>query len=323
LSNRKKIIAVGLVAAAIALTGCSTEPPSPDSVGLYYNKGASEGYEFDHCTVPGQVDDMTINDEIIWLPINLRTFNIGTNGDQTNAVVVSSKPEKDQPSGVQVNVFSTTSFYLNTFCDANGGVIKDFWEKLGRRYDIADDAGLKDDGWRKMLEQVLVPSLEKATQDVIREYEADALVGNVGGIRAEAQAKISSAFTAELKRLTGADFFCGPKFDRVKSECPQIEMIIKDVDYNDPGIQQARNEKQKAIELGAAKLATAKAEAAALLAEAQGKADAANKLNALYKNPAWVRLQDTILKTQALIEACKQAKECKLIVGADGNLIMA
>lgn len=323
MSNRKKLVTAGLVAGALALGGCSTEPPSPDAVGLYYNKGASEGYEFDHCTTPGQVDDMTINDEIIWLPINLRTWNIGTNGDQEAAVTVSSKPEKDQPSGVQVNVYSTTSFYLNTYCDADGGVVKDFWEKIGRRYGIADDAGLKDDGWRKMLEQVLVPSLEKATQDVIRGYEADALVGNIGGIRETAQRDISAAFTKELKRLTGADFFCGPSFDRTKPDCPQIEMIIKDVDYSDPGIQQARNEKQKAIELGAAKLATAQAEAAALLAEARGKADAAAQLNKLYANPNWVRLQDTILKTQALIKACELAKECKLIVGADGNLIMA
>lgn len=323
MSNRRKLVAAGLVAGAMALGGCSTEPPTPDSVGLYYNRGASEGYEFDHCTTPGHVDDMTVNDEIIWLPINLRTWNIGTNGDQTAAVTVSSKPEKDQPSGVQVNVYSTTSFYLNTYCDAKGGVVKEFWEKIGRRYNIADESGLLDDGWRKMLEQVLVPSLEKATQDVIRGYEADALVGNIGGIRETAQQAISEAFTRELKRLTGADFFCGPKFKREEPLCPQIEMIIKDVDYSDPGIQQARNEKQKAIELGAAKLATANAEAAALVAEAKGKANAAAELARLYANPNWVRLQDTILKTQALIEACKQAKECKLIVGADGNLIMA
>lgn len=326
MSNRTKLKAAGiavLTAGAMALSGCSTEPPSPDSVGLYYNKGAAEGYEFDHCTTPGQVDDMTVNDEIIWLPINLRTWNIGINGDQTAAVTVSSKPEKDQPSGVQVNVYSTTSFLLNTYCDAKGGVVKDFWEKVGRRYGIADDAGLKDDGWRKMLEQVLVPSLEKATQDVIRGYEADALVGNIGGIRELAQSAISTAFTKELKRLTGDDFFCGPTFDRTKPVCPQIEMIIKDIDYSDPGIQEARNQKQKAIELGAAKVATAQAEAAALLAEAKGKANAAAELAKLYANPAWVRLQDTILKTQALIEACKAAKECKLIVGADGNLIMS
>jgi hypothetical protein len=35
-----------------------------------------------------------------------------------------------------------------------------------------------------------------------------------------------------------------------------------------------------------------------------------------------VALQETILKTQALIEACKAAKECKLVVSANGNLIM-
>jgi hypothetical protein len=58
------------------------------------------------------------------------------------------------------------------------------------------------------------------------------------------------------------------------------------------------------------------------VAEAKGKADAAKELAKLYATPGWVALQKEIIQQQALIEACKAAKECRLIVGADGNLIL-
>lgn len=326
MSNRIKLGTGAVVlATAVALSGC-TSVTEPDQVGLYYKVGDLDGNIFDHCTEPAKTDTMPVNDEIIYLPINLRNWLIADRdgADSRSGTVVAAAPENGQPSGVQVKVWSNTSFKLNTYCDANGGTVKAFWESIGRRYKANEDSG-----WNDMLNKIFVPALEKATQDVIRSYKADDLVGNIAtetaptGIRAEAQAKIAVAFTAELKRATGGAFFCGPTFDRLKNECPNIEILISDVDYNDAGIQAARNEKQKQIELGAATLERANAEAAALLAEAKGKKNAAEEIAKLYQNPAWVRLQDTILKTQALIAACEKAKECKLIVGADGNIIVS
>lgn len=128
-------------------------------------------------------------------------------------------------------------------------------------------------------------------------------------------------FAAELKRLAGGDFFCGPAFNRIKPDCPPIEVIIKDVTFADAGIQQARNEKQKALELAAAQLARAQGEAAALKAEAKGKSDAAAELQKLYANPAWVKLQLAILQAQ-MAKDCGQNPNCHMIVGADGNIIL-
>lgn len=326
MSNRIKLgTGTVVLATAVALSGC-TSVTEPDQVGLYYNVGDLEGNVFDHCTKPSETDDFTMNDEIHYLPINLRSWLIADRdgADSRSGTVVSAAPEEGQPSGVQVKVWSNTNFMLNTYCDDKGGVLKEFWEKVGRSKK-ADTP----EGWLLMLNKIFVPALEKATQDVIRSYKADDLVGNkavgtaINGVRAEAQGKIAKAFSEELKRSTGGEFFCGPTFDRSKSFCPDIEMLISDVDYADAGIQESRNTKQKEIELAAAALEKAKGQAAALLAEAKGKADAAGKIAELYKNPAWVRLQDTIVKTQALIEACKAAKECKLIVGADGNIIVS
>lgn len=309
------LVGISLLTGVLA-TGCSTVA-EPDRVGLYYMEGPSDGYKFDACIDPGTTGPAEWNNSVVYLPTSLRTWNIAPEGGDTGAaVVVSTQPETNQPSGVQVKVWSTTNFFLNTFCDQNGGVVKPFWENIGRRYK-ADT----DDGWRNMLVQILVPALEKATQDVVRSYTADALVGNVGGVRAEAQDKISTQFTAELKRLAGGDYFCGPGFNRSKSECPEIEMLIRDVDYADPGIQDARNAKQKAIELAAAKVAEAEGNAKAQVAQAQGEVDAAAKRGTLYENKAWVQLQLAQKQLEA-IQACASSDKCTIIVGSNGNVIL-
>lgn len=325
MSNRIKLTAATMVVAAVGLAGC-TSVTEPDRVGLYYFVGDLEGNKFDHCTTPSETDDMTFNDEIIYLPIDLRGWEISSapGADSSELTTVSTKPEPNQPSGVQVKVSSKTSFMLNTYCDKDGGKAKKFWESIGRRYQaFGEDGGKVSPGWNEMLNRVMAPALKTASQNVLRTYGADALVGNTDGIRAAAQTAIGVAFAAELKAATGEDFFCGPTFDRNKDVCPQIVFSIIDIDYADEGIQNARNQKAQQIELAAAALEKARGEAAALLAEAKGKKAAADEIAKLYANPNWVRLQDTILKTQALIKACEAAKECKLIVGADGNLIMS
>lgn len=314
-NHRKALVGIALLTAVLA-TGCSSVA-DPDQVGLYYMKGPSDGNKFGQCIEPGQTGSAEWNNEVIYLPTNVRSWLIAPDSpDQKTPVVVSTQPEPNQPSGVQVNVWTKTSFRLNTFCDKSGGVVRKFWEDLGRRYKADTDAG-----WDDMLRQILVPALEKATQDVVRGYTADALVGNVGGVRAEAQDRISAQFTQELKRLAGGDYFCGPSFDRTKAECSKIEMIIRDIDYADPGIQEARNAKQKAIELAAAKVAEAEGNARAAVAQAQGELDAANKRGLLYENKAWVQLQLAQKQLEA-IQACAQSDKCTVIVGSNGNVIL-
>lgn len=310
-------LALAACVGLVALTGC-TSTTDPDQVGLYYMQGSSDGNQFGHCTKPGQTDDYEWNNQIIYLPTSLRTWTINDNeGSESHVpIIVSAAPEPGQPSGVQVKVWSQTKFHLNTFCDDNGGVIKEFWEKIGRRYG-ADT----EDGWRKMLNDLLVPTLQKTTRDVVRLYPADKLVGNIEGVQTQAQAAIATAFGAELNRLAGGNFFCGPTFSRAKADCPVVEFSIIDVEFKDEGIQAARNEKQKAVEEAAAKVARAQGEAQAKLAEAQGLVDAAAKIRELYNNPAWVKLQLAQMDLEA-IKACGANPNCKMVIGADGNLVI-
>lgn len=306
-----------LLVAALALAGCSTVAAN-DEIGLYYNQGEWDGDVFSHCINPGDAGKFSWNNKVYFLPVNQRTWNVGGEGaDSGNPIISSSKPQDGQPSGVEVQVWPKTTFKLNTFCDANGGKVKPFWENLGKRYGANEEGG-----WRKMLLEVLVPPLEKSIRDVTRSYAADDLVGNINGIIAEVQTKVATQFTAELKRVAGDDYFCGPTFTRVKDECPPVELLIKDVTFNDPGIQAARNNKQKAAEEAAAQLVRAQGEAAALVAEAEGKRNAAAAIANLYNSPGWVQLQMQILQLEA-VKACGANPNCHMFVGNSGAQIFS
>lgn len=315
----RTLAAVVAVAAIFALGACSTVAPN-DEVGLYYMQGPSDGDKFNNCIDPSRTGKPEYNNNVIFLPTSLRTWVISPEegSDSKDPITVSAKPEEGQPSGVQVNVWTKTNFKLNTYCDAEGGVVRQFWEAVGHRYDADTEKG-----WRKMLLAEFVPTQQRIIADVIRQYSADDLVANKNGIRTQAQIDVGRQLAVEFNRITGGPFFCGPSFNRIHSECPPLELSIINVEFTDPGIQQARNEKQKAIELGAAKVAAAEAEARATVAEAEGKANAAAKLAALYNNPGWVALQKQLASSNALVQACQLAKECRLIVGANGQLILA
>jgi len=302
--TRVAVTAAALLAVAVAGTACSEIAP-PDQVGLYYMEGQSDGYKFGHCVEPGSSDDWLANNSIVWLPTNLRTWNIAAKGGDTDKpVTVQSAPEKDQPSGVQVNVWSQTNFMLNTSCaSGKDSPAVQWWERIGRRY-----AADTDEGWKNMLYATVVPALETALRNVVRGYNADPLVA--GTVLADVQTKVSDAFQVELKRLVGADFFCGPTFDRASGKCPPVQVLVKDVDYTDPGIQAARNEKQAAIE-----------KAAAAVAEAEGKVRAAAAQSALYQNQAWIELEKAKIEL-AKVEACAKNPNCTIILGSSGGTIV-
>jgi hypothetical protein len=267
-------------------------------------EGSSDGYHFGRCIEPGVSGPGEWNNSVVYLPINLRTWNIAPNGGDTNVpITVASKPEANQPSGVQVNVWPQVNLMLNSNCEGGkDSIVVQFWEKIGRRY-RADT----EEGWKTMLLNTVVPALEKSVRVVARNYSADPLVA--GTNLPEIQDAIAKEFSSELARVTGAPFFCGPTFNRATKNCPAVQVLVKDVDYADPGIQKARNEKQKALET-----------AQALVAEAEGKLRAASAQEALYDNPAWVQLEKARIQLE-IAKACGQNPNCHMVMGADGTII--
>lgn len=307
MKNSLKALAVGALAVGVlAGTSACAEIAQSDQVGLWYAQGQSDGDHFDHCVKPGTSDETSFNDQVSWLPNNVRTWNAAPSGGDTNVpLTVTAKPDNGQTSGVEVNVWTQTALKLNTFCGTDekdgNAALPQWWNNLGKRYGADTDAG-----WLAMLNNTVVPALEKA-KNTLRGYTADQLV--LGTVWAEAEPVFAKAFSDELTRLSGGQYFCGPSFTRAKADCPEVEVSIKDVDYKDAGIQSARNEKQKALE-----------QAAAQVAAAQGQVDAAEKLKTLYNNPAWVALEKAKIQLQ-IAQACGQNPNCHMIMGSDGTII--
>lgn len=304
------LVGVGLIGTAAA---CAVAPP--DEVGLYYMKGDIDGYKFDHCIVPGKSDDGVWNNEVVTVPNSLRTWNIapqGTPGADSNVpIVVNSAPEEGQPSGVQVSLWPQTNFSLNTSCgtgdlaekDPNSPLVK-WWEKIGHRYWIADQTPGKTEWWKNMLGATIVTALETVSRSVARGYQADVLVSNQK--RDEIQQKIEELFQSEIKRLVGGDYFCAPDFDRAVGTCGTVKIQLKDSDYTNQNIQAARDEKQAAIE-----------RAAAAVADAKGKVEAAAELEKLYGNEAWVQLQLAEKQLEA-VKACAANPNCTIVMPGVG-----
>ena len=157
-----------------------------------------------------------------------------------------------------------------------------------------------------MLSNTIVTALETSSRSVVRSYTADDLVS--GQKREEVQQKIATLFQSEIKRVVGGEYFCSPAFDRHNGQCGEVQILLKDVDYANPNIQAARDEKQAAVE-----------KATALVAEAQGKVDAANKTGTLYNNPAWVELEKAKLQLQ-MVQECAKNQNCTIVLGADGGV---
>lgn len=305
-SKIKRTVAVTLAGVMLVGTAAAcAEIAAPDQVGLWYAQGQIDGNTFDHCVEPGKTDEVAWNDSVYWVPNNLRTWNLAPQGGDTNQpLVVTAKPDANQQSGLEVNIWTQVNFMLNTYCgsdnkDASSPLVT-WWQRLGDRYDANTD-----EGWVRMLNNTIVPALEKA-KNVLRGYTADELV--LGSVWAEAEKQFGATFSDELERLSGGDFFCGPDFVRTKADCSPVQVSIKDVDYRDPGIQAARNDKQKAVE-----------QAAAQVAAAQGAVAAAEAQKALYGNAAWMQLQ-IAQKQLEIAQACAASSKCTMVLDSSGNV---
>ncbi|HEV2927243.1 MAG TPA: hypothetical protein VGW74_01010, partial [Propionibacteriaceae bacterium] len=233
---------------AVGVSACSITP-QPDQITLHYKGGPINGNKFDRVIDPGgQEYNWTVADTDVVLPTSLRTWNIAADdgADQTEPIVV---PTSD---GVLVNVWMQANFVLNTNYEDidgyKGGTIRKFWEEIGRRYG-ADT----EEGWDDMMLVTVVPALEKAATDTIRAYAADPLVYNTDGIYVEVQESIGDRFLENLKRLSGGDFFCGPTFVRGSGGCPAPELILRGIDFANPAIQDARDQRRTEEELAQAR----------------------------------------------------------------------
>ena len=313
MTTRKGLMRAALLAGAglmavLVAAGC-TITPQPDEIKLHYHGGPLEGNSFDRVVLPGDsAGNWNVADTTVGLPTSLRTWNIAPGSADQDVPIVA--PAKDN---VPVAVWLQVNMLLNTNTDDAegfpGGTLREFWEVIGRRYK-ADTEG----GWLDMMAVTVVPALTKAVTDTVRAYDSEPLVYNTDGVYADVQPEIGRRFQAELERLSGGDFFCGtsfvPDWRDGGGECPNVELILTNVDFANADIQAARDQR-----------AVAEEEAAAALVEAQGHTAAQNELNQALADPAYLEYLIAQMQLQAA-QACAAGANCTVIVGAGASPVV-
>jgi hypothetical protein len=305
-----RVLALAVAGVALLLgSAACTITPQPDEIKLHYHGGPLEGNSFDRVVLPGDsAGNWNVADTTIGLPTSLRTWNIAPGSADQDAPIVA--PAKDN---VPVAVWLQVNMLLNTNTDDAegfpGGTLREFWEVIGRRYK-ADTEG----GWLDMMAVTVVPALTKAVTDTVRAYDSEPLVYNTDGVYSEVQPEIGRRFQAELERLSGGDFFCGtsfvPDWRDGGGECPNVELILTNVDFANADIQAARDQR-----------AVAEEEAAAALVEAQGHTAAQDELNQALADPAYLEYLIAQMQLQAA-QACAQGANCTVIVGGGVNPVV-
>ncbi len=331
-------LTAGALALAVvgALGACSTRA-GYDEVILYYKAGAGDNRTFSACIEPGKAGDYPLDDETYTIPTSLRTWNIRRDGGDTDKAIDSgTKPGTDGQPGPHVLTYAAADFFINTDCagGAKSPVVQ-FWESLGRRYQISAEGenGFDVKAFRTLLLNTIIPAEEKALAEGTRWYSADDLDANAHGERAELERRMAPLFQAELRAKLGGDFFCGIGYQRgqtvswteivpdgvdadgkpkVKEEkrsgpCPPVRISITDIDYADPGIAAARANVYKAEQ-----------DARAKLIAAQSELDRARILGQAAQSEAYLRYQQ-IQAQLAAAEACKGSPNGTVIIDGTGQ----
>lgn len=338
MKNIARKLTAGIVGASliVGLAACSTIA-EPDQVVLQYSGGSQEGTKFLQCIPPATKGDGVVNDHNFILPTSLRSWNItlpGQGGDTDQPIITSSKPGPNGEPGPKMKVFGKLEFYLNTSCGKEEADINaplpQFWEKVGRRFG-ADTP----EGWRNMLMNTIVPAEMSAIKEQVKKYDDDALDANLENVYDVIEVQAGQGMMKSLEQTgVGTSFFCGPAYKRntdvkwleaaldptgkvVETEktgqCPPLRIDITEIEFEDAGIQQARNNVRKAQDQAKADLAAAKA-----------KLDEANILAQANRNGAYLEFERLERDLQIAkertrqVELCAANPQCTVIV-SDGS----
>lgn len=166
---RTPLVLLAVVAGSLALTGCVGPTPEQQTITLQYEGGRfiRTAPDFSRCVVGGQRGDYDYGGSSYTYPANQRVVDFtGGDGADRGPITIVSK------DGIEMSVGGSLQYQLNTECDGDGGVIREFHEELGRRYDASFDDGPDSipTGWREIQRLYLETPLETAMDRAAQNY---------------------------------------------------------------------------------------------------------------------------------------------------------
>jgi hypothetical protein len=248
------VIALGGVAAALALSGCSVNTP-PDMVALHFRGGAIESREFAGCVAPSTREYSNGGDAYYMYPSSQRYYEFDSSKQTDSASITFVTKD-----GIEMTVTGVTNFDLNSDCDT----LRAFHERIGNRAGAYfTDSSSIPDGWNNMLDVYVGGPLNTAVDRAGQKYKYNDLY-NDGATKAAWENDVLALLPELVNRQTDGDevFFQNFAITLQKPEPPQA---IKDALVE----QQASVKRAEAAKAEAdAKVQTAKAQKALEQAEA-------------------------------------------------------
>lgn len=202
-----------IIAAALAVAGCSIANTTAGDVALQYEGGPFDSRAYYSC-VPSatrQVND--VSDTHYYYPAGQRDFTFGDGKGVDSASLTSTTKDSQE-----IRVSGTIKFTLNTSCGAftdptgkkwPGGVLQFFHELIGMKYSAANEEGGKptSDGWNRMVRNYVGAALDRATDNEALNYDWQKLYSDTT-TKALWEKDVLKQLPSVLKSLTqGVDVF--------------------------------------------------------------------------------------------------------------------
>lgn len=196
------LIAAGIAATMVALTGCSVPSTAPDEIYVHKGAGITEGQEGKGCVQPATREifwGQGMGDDYFAYPSSQRVyaFTGDKNIDDGEPFTVVSKDQQT------LTVPGTISFYLNTDCK----VLQRFHDQIGNRDHAYMEDGQTTPGWSKILNVYFRQPLDATLDRIAKQYTWKQLYSDVS-IKDEMNKEVN----ASLQRLVNQQFLGDEEF---------------------------------------------------------------------------------------------------------------
>lgn len=267
----RKILSITALAAAIAggaveLSSCTHAQPAISQCAITTGHGYASGTQNVVAIAhPGQYVNVG-NDNTTWYyPCDARNYvTAPAGGDRKDPMSVRTGPGKDGTPGMPVQVW-TSVYWTPTQVDADMPSFLSFCLKYGcaESSDQVDASTALNPhsstpGWNNMLAENMGPAIDRATADVIGQFEPSLWTDHAAWSRLGAA--IAANLNAEISKETGNShpYFCGDS--STTRDCTQMVVAVSNVTPTDPAVQRLYNQQiaaEQAVNVNAARLAAA------------------------------------------------------------------
>lgn len=223
---KKKLTAL-MIAAGIALTGCTTINTQPDEQAVRYSDPMMGAKKFQECYGPSQYDMNSIMNNGYTYPAGQRVYAFQPEGGDGGPFSVATK------DGVSLGVEGAVRFTLTTDCED----FKHFHERVGLKM-----KAYEDEGWREFLKVYLRAPINRALTDATQGREWAEIYSSPEA-KAEWERKVAELLPRYVEQTIGGNYLVDYEVTLQKPILPEdLENALRDTQV---AVQQTRAQQER------------------------------------------------------------------------------